>query len=295
MTDAAREAQPESAAAVVRSIVGTTAARLVATEPAAIEDAPDGIHQHRTHVRRLRSVLAGFRDHLDQAAAADLRVRFSEWGGQLGVVRDIEVRAAVAISAMAALGIDDDAMRARLVDTELAEYARAHERLRELHRGERARARMDALARFAADPPTTTAADAGLGDLAQVARAEARRVRRAAKRDDGSIDALHRVRKTGRRLRYVVEALHEASPDRFGERYAELAAAGESVHDTLGDHRDELVFIARLEHERALAGRAGERVGPYDELIARSTVRAQAGLDGLRPALARVRRAAGDL
>ena len=59
---------------------------------------------------------------------------------QLGVVRDIEVRAEVALAAMDDLGIDDDDLRARLWSTtSYEEYARAHARLRELHDGPRSR------------------------------------------------------------------------------------------------------------------------------------------------------------
>ena len=92
MTDAAPEEPPATAGDVIRSILGTTAERLFDTETDAMADEPDGLHQHRTHVRRLRSILAGFRDYLDEAAAQELRVRFDEWGSQLGIVRDIEVR-----------------------------------------------------------------------------------------------------------------------------------------------------------------------------------------------------------
>lgn len=280
---------------VIRSIMRMTADRLTASESDAIADAPDGVHQHRTDVRRLRSVLAGFRIYLDQSAAHDLRVQFAEWGGQLGIVRDIEVRAEVALAAMNDLGIDDAELRARLVDDEYEDYARAHGRLRELHDGPRSEARMAALRAFAADPPVTGTAHSKATALTKVARAEVRRVKRAAKRSDGSIESLHEVRKAGRRLRYVAEALHEADPGAFGDDFEELAAAGEDVHDALGDHRDELIFIDRLEIARARAGRDGERVEHYDDLIDRAQERAKDSLDGLGAALHRVRKAASAL
>ncbi len=295
MTDAAPREQPVTAEDVIRSIMRTTAERLLESEPDAIADAPDGVHQHRTHVRRLRSVLAGFRRYLDDSAAQELRVQFGEWGGQLGVVRDIEVRAEVALEAVEDLGIEDKELRARLVDDEYEDYARAHIRLRELHEGPRADAREAALRAFAEDPPLTNAADADADALMKVARAEARRVKRAAKRSDGSIESLHDVRKAGRRLRYVAEALHEAAPEVLDGTMEELAAGGEEVHDALGDHRDELIFIERLEIARARAGRAGERVAPYDALIARSEERAKDALHGLGGALERVKKAASHL
>jgi CHAD domain-containing protein len=196
---------------------------------------------------------------------------------------------------MDALGIDDRELRARLVDDEYDDYARAHTRLRELHEGPRADARTAALQAFAKDPPLTSASDADAAALIKVARAEARRLKRAAKRSDGSIESLHDVRKAGRRLRYVAEALHEAAPEVFDDIVEQLAVAGEEVHDALGDHRDELIFIDRLEIARARASRAGERVEPYDALITRSRERAKDSLQGLGDALDEVRKAASAL
>ncbi len=295
MADAAPEGVPATAEDVIRSVILTAAERLTATLPDAVQDVPDGVHQHRTSVRRLRSVLAAFRDYLDEPTAHDLRVQFAEWGLQLGVVRDVEVRADVAAAAMDDLGIDDAAMRARLVDAEHDEYLRAHARLRELADGPRSAARIAALEQFAAAPSTTEDAGKPPERLTRVARHEARRVRKAAKRSDGSIESLHDVRKAGRRLRYVGEALHEAAADVFGDDFEELAAAGEGVHDALGSHRDELIFIERLELARVQAGRAGEGVEHYDALIARSSERAEKSLAGLDEALDRVRAAAAAL
>ncbi|GAA1983434.1 CHAD domain-containing protein [Microbacterium pumilum] len=289
MTDAAPD--PSTAEDVIRSIFRASADRLIATESAAIADAPDGVHEHRTSVRRLRSLLAAFHGYLDGSAAQRLRVEFAEWGTQLGVVRDVEVRVDVATTAMIDLEIEDEDLTRRLVDDEREEYSRAHARLCELHDLPRSGARMTELEAFVTEPPFTSDVDGAADTLSRVARKEARRVRRAAKRSDGSIESLHAVRKAGRRLRYVAEALHHVAPDTFGTEYAELAAAGEKVHGVLGDHRDELIFIDRLEHARVLAGHAGERVEPYDRLIARSRERAHDELDHLRSALTAVRKA----
>jgi CHAD domain-containing protein len=292
MADAIRADRTTTVDDVIRSIILGVADRLIGTQSAAIQNAPDGVHQHRTSVRRLRSVLAGFRDHLDEPAAHDLRVQFAEWGHQLGTVRDFEVQADVAERAMADLGIEDADMRRRLVDVEREENARAHVRLCELFDGPRSVARMSALERFTVAPTSLSTADAAADVLEKVARREARRVRQAAKRNDETIESLHVVRKAGRRLRYVAEALHDADPEVFGAAFEELAAAGERVHDILGDHRDELIFIDRLQLSRAQAGRAGERVEHYDALIDRSKERAETTLGGLGDALAELRSAA---
>jgi CHAD domain-containing protein len=277
---------------VVGDIVRAAAASVVDTRGVALADTPDGVHRHRTAVRRLRSVLAAFAPPIDPAAARRVRVLFAEWGGQLGVVRDAEVRADAAAHAIEELQIADDGIRRRLVDDERMQYQRLHARLVELARGERL-AEADALLReLAADPALAGAEEPARRALRVILRREVRRVRRAAKRRDGSVERLHEVRKAGRRLRYVGEAIGAATP-LFGDVVVELAAAGEAVHDLLGDHRDLVIFAERVERERARAARVGEPVAPYDALAGGARVAADRRLEGLDDALARIR-AAGD-
>ncbi|WP_409048208.1 CHAD domain-containing protein [Microbacterium sp. HA-8] len=275
---------------VVREIVRASAATVVDTRGAALADETDGVHRHRTAVRRVRSVLAAFAPPLDPAAARRVRVVFAEWGGQLGVVRDAEVRADAAAQALEKQQIADDGIRRRLVDDELMQYQRLHARLVELAEGERL-AEADALLRdLAADPVLEGAEESARRALRRILRREVRRVRRAAKRQDGSVERLHEVRKAGRRLRYVGEAIGAATP-LFADIVADLAAAGEAVHDLLGDHRDLVIFAERVERERARAARAGEPVAAYDALAAEARATADRRLEGLDDALARIRTA----
>ncbi|PZU40185.1 MAG: hypothetical protein DI573_04815 [Microbacterium sp.] len=275
---------------VVREIVRASAASVVDTRGAALADETDGVHRHRTAVRRVRSVLAAFAPPLDLAAARRVRVVFAEWGGQLGVVRDAEVRADAAAQALEKQQIADDGIRRRLVDDELLQYQRLHARLVELAEGERL-AEADALLRdLAADPVLEGAEESARRALRRILRREVRRVRRAAKRQDGSVERLHEVRKAGRRLRYVGEAIGAATP-LFADIVADLAAAGEAVHDLLGDHRDLVIFAERVERERARAARAGEPVAAYDALAAEARATADRRLEGLDDALARIRTA----
>ena len=69
---------------VVTQILRTAVGAVRDTRAAALADEDDGVHRHRTAVRRLRSVLSAFAPPLDPAAARRLRVAFAEWGGQLG-------------------------------------------------------------------------------------------------------------------------------------------------------------------------------------------------------------------
>lgn len=265
------------------------------TAPAALADEPDGVHQHRVRVRRLRSVLAGFRDVLDEPAAEDVRTRYREWGRELGVVRDIEVRAEVAETELADAGVDDPLMHRRLVGAEREEYARAHERLVKFAaapRGEERRRALDALveASVVHDP------DADAAPLiAAVLSKQARRVRKAVGRVDGSEDSYHAVRKAARRLRYVAEAVARAAPGLYLDQVAELAVVGDALHDSLGRHRDALLFADHVARERIRAEHAGEPVDAYPAIEASARAAAAKKLTALPEALHRLRVAASDL
>ncbi|TDN87515.1 CHAD domain-containing protein [Microbacterium sp. BK668] len=280
---------------VVVVALHTAAAEVAETAPAALADEPDGVHQHRVRVRRLRSVLAGFRDVLDEPAAEAVRVEYREWGRELGVVRDIEVRADVAEGELADAGIDDPRMRRRLVESERDAYARAHARLVELAalpRAEKRRRALDALvaASVVRDPDADAAPF-----VATVLAKQARRLRKAVGRIDGSEDSYHAVRKAARRLRYVAEATARAAPGLYVEQVAELAVVGDALHDALGGHRDALLFADHLEREAVRAARAGEPVDAYPVIEASARAAAAKKLTALPDAMRRLRAAASDL
>lgn len=282
-------------AEIVGDILGGARTELIQTWPAARDDDPDGVHQHRVRVRRLRSVLGGFRHVLDPSVARMLRVRYDEWGHELGVVRDLEVLAELGEGALQACDIDDADVRRRVVEQHRDECRRAHGRLLELAVHPRADERRRLLDEAAEHPlladPTASARDT----LAGVLGHEARRVRRAAKGVDGSLDAFHVLRKAGRRLRYNAEAIAAVAPELFGDELDGLAAGGDDIHDMLGDHRDGLILTRSLEIARAQARRAGEPAAAYDVLIAHVHREAERSLEGLDDVVRRVRRAAAEL
>ena len=83
---------------------------------------------------------------------------------------------------------------------------------------------------------------------------EAHRALRRAERAHGADDteALHDLRKAGRRLRYAAEAVTDRPGRAFDGRIRSLAEVGDDLHDVLGDHRDEVLFA----HARATRGGA---------------------------------------
>ena len=276
-------------------MVRAAAGEVLDTEQAALADEPDGVHRHRTRVRRFRSILALLRDELPTAPSRRLRRQFRAWGTQLGTVRDAEVLAAEAEEAMAGAGVDDEAIRRRLADEPLADYARRHARLVRLSEEPRARERMRELHAFSIEPPLT----GGERDVDEVLSAvlarEIRRVRKTAKRRDGSMERLHDVRKAGRRLRYAAEAIVAHGPAGLADAAATAAKAGSRLHDVLGDHRDAVALIERLTRAKVRASRAGESTRGYDRMIEAASERADTRLGQLDDALARVKAASDDL
>ena len=208
--------------------------RMRELEVDAVADEPDAVHQLRTHVRRVRSVLAAYEPVFDAAPAVVLRRRYGELGDELGVVRDIEVRVLVAERALdeaSEQGLLSDAaqagsVRARLIDTERENYRLTHARFVERQRLPRAMARRDELEAFLADPPLTPlAADPARKVIAALVDDEAHRALRRAERAHGAHDteALHDLRKAGRRLRYAAEAVTTDPVELFDGRIRSLA------------------------------------------------------------------------
>jgi CHAD domain-containing protein len=271
--------------------------RLDAFEPAALADEPDAVHQLRTHVRRLRSMLAAYAPLFDGSVAQALRRRYREFGKELGTVRDMEVRIQVADRALQEA--DDSAeataaLRARLVDSEREAYRRAHARFAARQRMPLAEARRTALTEFVAAPPfaplAAEPANTVLGDLVEH---EAQRTLNLAAHVDPSAEGeeLHVVRKAGRRLRYAAEAVTEEPVALFDDRVRALATTGEDLHDLLGDHRDQVLFAAHVRRSAAHAAHAGAPVDGLERLAEAADQRAADHLDRLDAVIRDLRRA----
>ncbi|WP_394551717.1 CHAD domain-containing protein [Agromyces sp. MMS24-JH15] len=255
-------------AALVAALSGY-ASELPALERAAAADDPDGVHQARILVRRLRSLLAASRPYFADGAADDVRAHLERLGDDLGEVRDLEVRIRHAEEHVG-VGADAAAVE-RLIVRERARYREAHAGLVEAIAADGSA--HDALAAFVGEPPYTggaggpadSSAEAGLRALLV---AESRRVRRAARRALGDLDSLHRLRRAARRLRYVGEAVTAGPAAVLGEDAAALAAAAKDVQDVLGDHRDALLFALQVERAETAARDAGEPVDDYPAIAA---------------------------
>jgi CHAD domain-containing protein len=205
----------------------------------------DAVHQARTRVRRLRSVLSVYRRAFDKAAAKDLRARLRSLGRAIGKTRDLEVRATALEDLLAAqtapdvvdavLGFADEARR---------EYEAAERALLVRLRGRSHRILLADLQEFAAEPPLRKRAHKHPDDLIEAALEKARDRVRASRSD--TLEERHQLRKAARRLRYAAEAVADARD------VSELAEAAENVQDAYGDDRDHILLAGHL-RERASA------------------------------------------
>jgi CHAD domain-containing protein len=271
-----RMGQPDDdAGSIVVRALAAVRDRLQEYHPLAMADEPDALHQMRTNVRRLRSLLAAYGPVLDAGVATELRRRLRELGRELGTVRDLEVRVQVAEEALAAgdeagrFASEDDRSRVRgiLIDDETVAHDLAHARFAERQRMPRALARLDELDRVLADPPfTERAARPAEVELAELLDRESARAAKRARRlpDEAAPEDLHELRKAARRLRYAAEAVTQPPVELFGDAVVALAEAGDDIHDILGDHRDELLFAEHLRRSAAHVAHAGQ---PADTLV----------------------------
>ena len=71
--------------------------------------------------------------------------------------------------------------------------------------------------------------------------------------------------------------------------------AGDDIHDALGAHRDAMLLAQRVDHEAALAGRAGELSHAYDRIAEVARDEAAERLDEVPQAMRRLKAAASRL
>ncbi|AWB95273.1 hypothetical protein DCE93_06040 [Agromyces badenianii] len=264
------------AGTAVLAALSAISRRLDELESPALADDPDAVHQLRTHVRRLRSVLAAYEPLFDAAVVRALRRRYRELGRELGTVRDLEVRLQAARrsleKAREAGDLDPaelEVSRARLIDEDVEAHRLAHARFVDRQRMPRATERRTALTEFLTETPLMPEADEPARPvLARLLEREARRAVRRASRASASSDLerLHAARKAGRRLRYVAEAVIDEPVALFGDAAQELADAGKALHDVLGDHRDQMLFAEYMRRAAAHAAHAGGPAHALEQL-----------------------------
>lgn len=214
---------------------------------------PEGLHDLRVALRRLRSWLRAFRPQFDDTLRRKARKRLTALARATGAARDAEV----AVAWLAALGplrgpAAISAQQGVVDESTAARRAAARVLGRELPRVLAAlRAQ---LSLTAASSRVTVGARArpAAPVIAAVVRGEAAFLERALARADSlsRTTELHRARIEGKRLRYLLEPL--------GRRrgIADIDRALTSMQDVLGAMRDAHVLSGRFATTRSLAAAA---------------------------------------
>jgi CHAD domain-containing protein len=200
---------------------------------ARLDDDPERVHQIRVATRRARSALRTARPLLDREWAEGLRAELKWLGNELAPARDLDV-----LLARLATDAEELGKPAATIVRQLAgERRRAQKRLVAALESPRYLALLGELER-AADAPRVRAADARLDKLARKEFVRLRRAVRALGKHP-SDEALHEVRKRGKRARYSAELAG-------GKQAKKFAEAGKSFQDVVGDHQDAVVAEERL-------------------------------------------------
>ena len=200
---------------------------------ARLDDDPERVHQIRVATRRARSALRTARPLLDVEWAQGLRDELKWLGNELAPARDLDVLLARLAPDAAELGKPATAIMRQLE----SERRRAQKQLVAALESPRYLALLRELER-AADAPRVRTADANLDKLA---RKEFGRLGRAVRAlgKSPTDEALHEVRKRGKRARYSAELAG-------GKRAKKFTEAAKSFQDVVGDHQDAVVAEERL-------------------------------------------------
>ncbi len=245
LLDTPREVAPgDPRAEHIRARIDQQVRVLLENEQIARQDAdPEGVHQMRVAVRRMRAALKA----TDEPGTAQEELRWL--GGILARIRDLDVLLGHLRNQAADLPEDEQAAVERLLHGLVEERRRARRRMLDAFRG----ARYANLLRTLADLATADGRPAGKkakqAPLVDVVARPHRKLAKAARAlgDDPADDDLHALRIKGKRLRYAAELAEPSG----GKPVRRLIKATKDFQDILGDHQD--TVVAEAEVRRLLA------------------------------------------
>jgi CHAD domain-containing protein len=219
---------------------------------------PEGVHQLRIAVRRIRAAL--------KASTVDsegLVVELRWFFGELGPLRDLDVLLERFRGDTDGFSADEMVAFERLLTGLRAERGVARRRATRTLRGKRYGRLLETLASVDTTPAATGQAD----PVGQVARPY-RKLRRAvvAAGPEPVDEVLHDLRIRGKRLRYAAEMAAPAG----GKPVRRLVRASKRLQDVLGEHQDACVAEQRV---RSLVGEAPAEAFVAGRLVERERTR----------------------
>ena len=256
----------ERADTATRRALAALEATMAANEPGMLDALdPEFLHDYRVAVRRARSALAQVRDVLPASAVARFKGELAWLGAVTGPPRDLDVYLlslpGYAKSLPPGLGNDLEPLARYLEEAREAAYADLRRALASA-RYRQLRARWAAFVTGA--PPARPSAPAALLPIGEVASSRIWKVYKRVLREGRAIgdespdEALHELRKTCKKLRYLIELFRSLYP---AARIAPVITALKALQDNLGEHQDlavQAAELARLRAGMAAAGRLPE-------------------------------------
>ena len=269
----------------VHRAVAEQVEQLLVWDRAVRADAYDSVHQMRVTTRKIRSLLQASEGAFGISDDAWILDELRQLAAVLGVARDAEVLAERYEKALDELPgeLVRGPVRERLVDGAKKRYKSGLRRSLTAMRSQRYFRLLDALEGLVAAEPTPTQAGE---ELAQLTIDSAyRRVHKAAKRaaqaaEEDRDEALHRIRKGAKRLRYTAAATGESK----------VSDRAKTIQTLLGDHQDSVVSRTHLSHQAEAAHAAGEDTFSYGLLYQLEDDLAQRSREQLDDALKKLDR-----
>lgn len=261
-------------------------AKLLETDRDVRADVEDAVHQMRVTIRQIRSLLQASEEAFGLTDDATILAELRELAGVLGVARDAEVLAQRYQEALDALTPElvRGPVRERLVNGAWRRYRAGLNRSVKAMSSPRYFRLLDALDAVVMNPPAAPDDDHPPATVATGYKRVRRRAAEAVGQDHDHDDALHRVRKAAKRLRYLAAATGAT----------EVSARAKVIQSLLGDHQDSVVSRGHLLRESAAAQAAGEDTFTYGVLFWQETELAQRCGDQLDGALKALRRSVRD-
>ncbi|ATA28445.1 adenylate cyclase [Mycobacterium lepraemurium] len=254
-------------------------------------DAFDSVHQMRVTTRKLRSLLRDYQDSFGLGDDGWVLDELRELAGILGVARDAEVLAERYEHDLDALPPElvRGPVRERLVGGARRRYQVGLRRSLIAMRSQRYFRLLDSLDAIAARRPGLPGAEEQQPVTIDAAYRKVRKAAKGAARVDRAHpgdrhlrdEAIHRIRKRAKQLRYTATTTGAV-------RVAERAKAVQSL---LGDHQDSVVSREHLSQEAQAAHAAGEDTFTYGLLYQREADLAQRCRDELDDTLRKLGKA----
>lgn len=283
---------PEMSADPLHRAVAEQVEVLLEWDRAVRSDVHDAVHQMRVTTRKIRSLLQSSEGAFAITDDAPILEDLRQLARVLGIARDAEVlaeRYEAALNDLPAANVRGP-VRERLVESAKKRYRNGWKRSLIAIRSPRYFRLLDALEELVATEPPALPP----GEKPRQATIDAayKRIRKAAKTAaDGaeinSDEALHRIRKRAKRLRYTAAATGAAK----------VANRAKTIQTLLGDHQDSVISRSHLSRQAALAHTAGEDTFTYgllyqqeDDLAQRCEGKLDSALKKLNKAVRKSRR-----